>query len=319
MIFVSIEGNIGSGKSTVMKYLKQYFGNEKRIVFLEEPVDSWMHITDKNGKNMLEKYYADTKNYAFAFQMMAYISRISQIKNILESSSADIIVSERSVHTDKNVFAKMLYDSELLEDVEYKIYLNWFNEFIKDIPQSYAFYIKTDPEVAFERVQKRARPGETCSLDYLSSCHLYHNNWLLPSKSNSVVKLFKEDFINEYSFKNWLHSIYYNDSKIENENNRLAVLEIDGNIDIHEENNAFEIISNAINILLKVRLFQKNIQTNNIYSNNDVKHFNNDVKYLKYNNKNHFKNGLIIGCIAGVSLGVFTSIGFDIISLLKIY
>ena len=170
MIFISVEGNIGSGKSTTMKELKKYFKNEKKIVFLEEPVDSWMDIKDSNGNNMLELYYSDTKKYAFAFQMMAYISRIAQIKNVLENTKADIIVSERSVHTDKNVFAKMLFGSNLLEDVEYKIYLKWFDQFIKDIPSSYAFYIRTDPSVAYERVKKRARPGETCDLKYLELC-----------------------------------------------------------------------------------------------------------------------------------------------------
>ena len=309
MIFISVEGNIGSGKSTVMKYLKQYFNNEKRIIFLEEPVDLWMHITDSNGKNMLEKYYADTKNYAFAFQMMAYISRISQIKKVLETTNADIIVSERSVHTDKNVFAKMLYDSNLLEDVEYKIYLNWFNEFIKDIPQSYAFYIKTDPNIANERVQKRARPGETCSLKYLDSCHSYHNNWLIPEKSKNVIKLFNEDFVNENSFKSWLHTSYYNND--DKHINKLAVLEVDGNIDINEDNNAFDIISHAINILLKIKMFQKHIQTSiNVTTNK----FMDDKKYLKQN-KYYLKKGLIIGCVTGV---LIASIGFNTARFLNI-
>lgn len=260
MLFISIEGNIGSGKSTVIKKLKELFGNEKRIEFLEEPVDAWMHIKDKNGLNMLEKYYADTKNYAFAFQMMAYISRISQIKNILRNTKADIIVSERSVHTDKNVFAKMLFDSELLEDVEYQIYLNWFNEFIKDIPQSIVFYIRTDPNIAYERVQKRARPGETCDIEYLKKCHNYHDSWLIQNCDN--VTLYEQDFINSSNFKKVL------DNDLAYNKNKLAMLQLDGNINIDQTNNSYSIISNALNVIL-------NTTTNNkeklVLSNSDNK------------------------------------------------
>jgi thymidylate kinase len=36
---ISIEGNIGSGKSTLMKYLKEHFKNDNHVIFLKEPVD----------------------------------------------------------------------------------------------------------------------------------------------------------------------------------------------------------------------------------------------------------------------------------------
>ena len=38
---VSIEGNIGSGKSTLMKNLKEYYKNNNQVLFLKEPVDEW--------------------------------------------------------------------------------------------------------------------------------------------------------------------------------------------------------------------------------------------------------------------------------------
>lgn len=241
MLFLSIEGNIGSGKSTVIRKLKEQFGNEKCIEFLEEPVDTWMQIKDKNGINMLEKYYADTKNYAFAFQMMAYISRISQIKNILKNTNADIIISERSVHTDKHVFAKMLFDSELLEDVEYQIYLNWFDEFIKDIPQSLVFYIQTEPNIAYNRVLARARPGETCDIDYLKKCHIYHDNWLIHNPNNITLNI--NDLSDTYNFK----KVFENNLL---DKNKLAILKLNGNINMTEINNPYFTIANAINTIL---------------------------------------------------------------------
>ena len=56
----SIEGNIGSGKSTIIKFLKEHFKNNDNIIFLLEPVDEWNTICD-NDKTIIEKYYQDKK------------------------------------------------------------------------------------------------------------------------------------------------------------------------------------------------------------------------------------------------------------------
>jgi deoxyadenosine/deoxycytidine kinase len=213
-------------------------------------VDEWEKIKDKDGNTMLQKFYKDQATYSFAFQMMAYISRISQIKRTMENTNADIIVSERSVHTDKHVFAKMLFDSELLEDVEYQIYLNWFNEFIKDIPQSIVFYIQTNPNIAYERVQKRARPGETCDIEYLKNCHNYHDSWLIQNLNN--ITLYPLDFENPNNFK----KVFEND--LAYNKHKLAILQLNGNINIDEVNNSYTIISNALNIILNTTCNIKN-------------------------------------------------------------
>ena len=109
-LIVSIEGNIGSGKTTLMEYLKTHF-KSKSIVFLKEPVDEWETIKDHEGTTMLQKFYADQEKYSFSFQMMAYISRLSLLKDTIENNPDAIIITERSLMTDRHVFAKMLYDS----------------------------------------------------------------------------------------------------------------------------------------------------------------------------------------------------------------
>ena len=85
MRILSIEGNVGSGKSTFLEELKKYYANNKNVVILPEPVDVWDSIKDVNGITMLEKFYADQEKYAFSFQMMAYISRLAIIRNIVRS------------------------------------------------------------------------------------------------------------------------------------------------------------------------------------------------------------------------------------------
>jgi deoxyadenosine/deoxycytidine kinase len=176
---ISIEGNIGSGKSTFISFLKKEFEPNSNVIFLPEPVDQWTEIKDKNGVNMIEKFYANQEKYAFSFQMMAYISRIHLLRKYVRENPGSIIITERSVYTDKNVFAKMLHDDEKIEEVNYQIYLKWFDEFTQDLCINHYVYIKTDASVAKERVDKRARLGETIPYEYLERCSNYHNDWLM--------------------------------------------------------------------------------------------------------------------------------------------
>lgn len=179
MKIISIEGNIGSGKSTFVEQLKQTLKNDN-ICFLQEPVEQWNKIVDKDGINILEHYYKDNKRWAFSFQMMAYISRLSILKKAIESNY-DIIITERSLYTDKHVFCQMLYDNDLIEDIEFTIYNKWFEEF--NILENIQYvYLKTDPEISYERVLKRSRSGETIPLSYLINCSHYHDTWLSNEK-----------------------------------------------------------------------------------------------------------------------------------------
>lgn len=177
-ILISVEGNIGSGKSTLVETLKTVFENRNDIHFLDEPVEEWNLIKDTDGKNIIEKYYENQEKYAFQFQMMAYISRISLLRNALRNDKIKIIVTERSIFTDLNVFAQMLYDDKKISEIEFSIYKKWFNEFIQDVPKLNIIYLKTNPDIALERVNKRNRPGEVISIDYLDRCNQYHNKWL---------------------------------------------------------------------------------------------------------------------------------------------
>lgn len=177
-MIISIEGNIGSGKSTLLANLRTVFAT-RNIVFVDEPVDVWAEIKDANGTTMLEKFYADQHKYAFSFQIMAYISRLSLLKAALRENPGAIIITERSLHTDKMVFAKMLFDSGLIEDVNYQIYLKWFDEFSMECPLHKVIYVKADPEICIGRIRKRYRAGESViPLKYLQDCHKYHERMI---------------------------------------------------------------------------------------------------------------------------------------------
>jgi deoxyadenosine/deoxycytidine kinase len=184
-----VEGNIGSGKSTLMEELKKHFKNNSNIVFLKEPVDDWEPITDENGITILEKFYKDSSKYGFSFQIMAFISRLNVLREEFKKNPHAIFISERSLFTDKLVFAKMLYESGNIELINYKIYLKWFDAFVSDFSINGVIYVNTEPEICHERILKRARTGENnIPLEYLQNCHKYHVNMLDTASTECVCK-----------------------------------------------------------------------------------------------------------------------------------
>jgi deoxyadenosine/deoxycytidine kinase len=181
MKLFSIEGNIGSGKSTFIAKLKLHLKhvNGIPVVYVPEPVEEWESIQSVDGKNMIELFYANPKEYAFAFQMMAYITRLVYLKREIKKYPDCILISERSLLADYYVFARMLYESGDISQEQFEIYNRWFNEFLEDVTMTGIIYLKTDPQVCFDRCTTRARKGENViSLEYLTNCSTMHDKWL---------------------------------------------------------------------------------------------------------------------------------------------
>jgi deoxyadenosine/deoxycytidine kinase len=193
-MLVSIEGNIGSGKSTVIEYLKSL--NDNQFVFVDEPVSEWLEIKDKNGMNALDCFYSDQKRNSFCFQVLAYITRLKKLMDVIKNNKDNkIIITERSIETDRNVFAKMLYNDDLLSSIEWVTYNYWFDTFKELSSVSKIIYIKATPEKCLERIAKRNRVEEEgIKLEYLSKCHNYHTEWL--HNNNIVITINGHDTVN---------------------------------------------------------------------------------------------------------------------------
>jgi deoxyguanosine kinase len=196
-VIVSFDGNIGSGKSLTCYEYEQYLKKrmtssidngeimfptitsfEEEVCFLDEPVELWNQVCDKDGVNILTNLYKNIRAHAFKFQMMAYISRLSLLRKAVKNPKIKLIITERSVETDRNVFAKMLYDVGDISHDEFQIYTLWFEEFLTDVPLSGIVYINASPDVCLTRIGKRAREGETIQPDYIQRCHQYHEDWI---------------------------------------------------------------------------------------------------------------------------------------------
>ena len=227
---VTVDGNIGSGKSTLLENMQRRYADncneDYEVVFLKEPVEIWETIRDENDKTILENFYTDQDAFSFPFQIMACVSRVKVLRDALQDIKSKntqkkvIIITERSLYTDKMVFAKMLNESGKISFINYQIYLNLFETFSHDFPIHKVVYVKTNPERCHSRILKRSRDGESnIPIDYLTRCSDYHEEMLT----------------------------YFTDEKICEEQ-----LVLDGNIDIYENENQVEEWIQQINRFITV-------------------------------------------------------------------
>jgi deoxyadenosine/deoxycytidine kinase len=205
---ISIEGNIGSGKSTLVAKLKKA---NPQWFFLQEPIDIWNSISDDKKSNILSKFYNDKKRYSYTFQNFAFITRISTLKSILHKISKvssifknNYLIVERSIYSDKNVFAKMLYDNQDMTQLEYRIYNYWFYKLHSEMLMTGHIYLDVKPNISYNRVKKRARREENnlIPIEYLSCLNKYHDTWLNNTSVPTIVIDGNQDFeINNDQFK----------------------------------------------------------------------------------------------------------------------
>jgi deoxyadenosine/deoxycytidine kinase len=180
-IIISLDGNIGAGKSTLLAKIRNKLHD---IHFVDEPVGQWTALKNAEGRNLLELFYEDKKRWAYTFQNCAILTRLKNVQDAIDNldptvKSPQIIITERSVLTDKHVFAEMLRDAGDIDPLEWDLYETWFNTFGKKQPVRGIIYISTSSSTSKERIQIRNRHGEeNIGLDYLDSLDKQHKKWI---------------------------------------------------------------------------------------------------------------------------------------------
>jgi deoxyadenosine/deoxycytidine kinase len=188
-VIVSIEGNIGVGKSTLINILKDNFENCEVV---DEPVDMWTKITDSsNNKNILELFYDDPEKWSYYFQHVACITRMIKIEEVLKKTNKNIIFLDRSLETDCNIFEKMLYDNKQITEIEHKMYkllYNFYQDYVRSNSRNIIVYLKSNPETCMKRIQKRNRQGEDkITLEYLQNLNKYNDDCLLNNDNKNII------------------------------------------------------------------------------------------------------------------------------------
>ncbi|XP_014485478.1 PREDICTED: deoxynucleoside kinase-like [Dinoponera quadriceps] len=167
---VCVEGNIGSGKTTFLSHFKKF----ENVTVLEEPVELWR---DVSGTNLLELMYKDPTRYAYLFQSYVQLTML-QLHTCMTPSPFKIM--ERSVYS-AMCFVENLKRKKLLSNTEVHILEEWYDWCVKsaNIETDLIVYLRTTPEIVYERMKKRGRKEENMvSLEYLKQIHQLHDEWL---------------------------------------------------------------------------------------------------------------------------------------------
>lgn len=143
---ISVEGNIGSGKSTALAALARH---DPEAAVLPEPVDEWGEL--------LRAFYARPAEYALAFQLRVLLSF---------HGAPESCVTERSPLACRHVFGQILANDGHMTPQQWDVFkdyhaaLGWAPDAI--------VYVDTPADVCLARVQARAREGEApVDLTYL--------------------------------------------------------------------------------------------------------------------------------------------------------
>ncbi|XP_067879273.1 deoxycytidine kinase 2-like isoform X2 [Heterodontus francisci] len=132
--------------------------------------------------------YQDPHRWSYTFQSYSCMSRIkahlAPVSPRLMKAEQPVQIFERSVYSDRYIFASNLYELGCLNETEWTIYQDWhtylLNQFGSRLALEGIIYLQAFPEKCLERLQQRGRDEEKeIQLEYLKQLHLQHENWLV--------------------------------------------------------------------------------------------------------------------------------------------
>ena len=110
--------------------------------------------------------------------------------------NCDYIFLERSIYADKYCFAKNLFQQEIMNETEWKVYNLWFDtmvdKFKNEVRVDLFIYLKASPEACMNRIKSRDRKAEsTIELDYLIKLGQAYDDWMktIPDSKKLVVDM----------------------------------------------------------------------------------------------------------------------------------
>ena len=140
---INIAGVVGVGKSSLCNIF-----NELGYKVYHEPVFD---------NELLEKFYYDKEKYAFPLQIFFLNKRFEMYKDSMHHPAS---IMDRSIVEDR-IFAKMLRDQGELNDKEYDIYVDLFNNMMEHVtPPTLMVYLRVKTENVIERIKRRGRKYE---------------------------------------------------------------------------------------------------------------------------------------------------------------
>ena len=150
--FITVEGNIGAGKTTLATSLSNDFNTR---LILEQFADN----------SFLPKFYEEPTKYAFALELSFLAERFQQLKN--ELSRQDIF--QPKIISDYYFLKSLIFAKANLDEDEYNLYSKLFHIINDSLPKPDLFvYLYQDINRLQQNIKKRGRSYEqNISNEYL--------------------------------------------------------------------------------------------------------------------------------------------------------
>ena len=181
---IVIDGNLGSGKSTLINKLKKKLNNGK-INFIQEDINLW--------QSYLDDYYKNINNGQSALRLQCIVLHHFINSKFKENNCNKFTVYERSPLSCINIFSELLLQSKILESKDLML-LKQINKDLGWTPDV-IIYLQCNVKTSCERISKRNRSTEKEKIDtgYITKIHELYENLYINNENNIVIIINAED------------------------------------------------------------------------------------------------------------------------------
>lgn len=179
--YICIEGNIGSGKTSLAKSLSQRLEGKLMLEEFEE-------------NPFLQKFYKDPARYAFQLELSFLAERFQQMQT--ETPNRDLF--QEYLFSDYMIEKCLIFSKNNLDDQSIQLYRKLYDIILKSTPKpDIIIYLHKDTDHLLANIEKRARPYEQkIEAKYLNDIY---NNYLTYFKQQSQYPILFVDS-NEIDF-----------------------------------------------------------------------------------------------------------------------
>lgn len=172
--FITIAGNIGVGKSTLVEMLCARMEWEP---FFEGVADN----------PYLADFYADMSAWAFHSQIFFLSRRLRDLRRLRDFPGN--VVQDRSVYEDAEIFAKNLYRQGCIAERDWRTYRELYHVLTELLPPpDLVVYLNASVRTLLERIALRGRAYEkNIAPDYLAQLNVLYDEWIADFKLAPVL------------------------------------------------------------------------------------------------------------------------------------
>lgn len=163
--FITIAGNIGAGKSSLVNMLSQRLGWEPFF----EPVSNNPYLAD---------FYENMAAWGFHSQVFFLSHRLQVYRELADCGSS--VILDRSLYEDAEIFARNLYINGIMNQRDFETYDALYRSLISFLPTpDLMIYLRASISTLVGRIKKRGRDYEqTIKRDYLAQLNQAYESWI---------------------------------------------------------------------------------------------------------------------------------------------